>query len=129
MSEVCLYGRFRSKGLEKDQSRTVLGSHLQTWSDRQLSDRSADCVRTVRGHSADGRTGLTVLNMFKNFCLLVSGPSDLNRERIGPRSVDCWRRSLRREAELNQTSAYIRWRPGTLSLNFVFSLTTAVPRS
>jgi hypothetical protein len=44
-------------------------------------------VGPVRRLSADRRTGPTVLNMLKNDCLFVSGPSDANRERTGPRSV------------------------------------------
>jgi hypothetical protein len=65
-----------------DQTRTgpFFGSHLS-----DTVRRTA--VGPVRRLSADRRTGLTVLNVFKNFYLSMSGPSDVNRERTGLRSV------------------------------------------
>jgi hypothetical protein len=71
-----------------DRTRTgpFHGSHLTDTVRRTavgpVRRLSADC-----GQPTDRRTGPTVLNMFKNFCLSVSGPSDVNRERTGPRSV------------------------------------------
>jgi hypothetical protein len=63
-----------------DRTRTgpFHGSHLTDTVRRTavgpVRRLSADCPRTADGQPADRRTGPTVLNMFKNFSLSVSGP-------------------------------------------------------
>jgi hypothetical protein len=56
----------------------------RTLSDGQLSDGSAGCPRTV------SPTGSMALNMYNNFGLSMSSPSDASRERTSPRFVGAY---------------------------------------
>lgn len=68
------FGRFRSK--DRTRTGSFLGSVCRAQSDEQFSNRSADNRQIDR-----------LVWWLWNFRLSVSGPSNVNKERTGPRSV------------------------------------------